>query len=191
VLLNAHPHSSALLSSFFFLSCSEDFEPRAEFVKLASPYGIMMVDADTQWVRVTITREAIERPTEVPVDVFRFRHFSGDDTIHWQPISKRISDGSAALFFYTDTQVEPDTDYHLQLSGQGYPDVSASIRTPKKVDVIEVDNTNPFVRPFRLNYFLPGLDDYFQMDMTATVRRQGDSKSVDVPIVFTEPSSIT
>lgn len=180
-----------LLYSFFFYSCTEDFEPRADFVNLASPYGILMVDADTQWVRITITREAIERPTEVPIDLFEFRHIANNDTVYWHPMPRKMPDGSSALFFFTDTRVEPDTDYQLQLSGQGYPNVSASIRTPKKVDVIEVDNTNPFVRPFRLNYFLPGLDDYFHMDMTATVRRQGEFDTVDVPIVFTDPSSIT
>ncbi len=43
-----HHFYFVILSTFFLLSCTEDFEPRADFVNLASPYGILLVDADTQ-----------------------------------------------------------------------------------------------------------------------------------------------
>jgi len=172
------------------ISCTEDFEPRAEFRALASPYGFLRVDADTQWVRVSTTRNTIERPVEVDSNLFRFRHFTDNDTVNWQPMLKTMDDGSVALLFFTTDRILPETEYTVELTGEGYPLVTTTIRSPKRVESIEVDDPNPYIRPFRQTFFIPVLDDFFTINLTAMVRKDGDEEAHPYPVVVVDPSTL-
>lgn len=167
------------------VSCSEDFEARAPFQPLASPYGFLRVDADTQWVRIATTRPEIDRPASVSGQGFRFRHFVERDTVEWRPTVKVLDDGRPALLFYTTAGIKPETDYTVELTGDGYPAVTADLRSPKSVETIDVDDPNPYIRPFRQTFFIHEVDDFFRIDLTVWVRMKGENEEEPKPYPVT------
>ncbi len=136
-------------------ACTTSFDPYEDTKSELTAFGYIVARADTQWIRVVPGRKTLERPDDYAGLDIRLQMSNASKTIAFQDSVVSIGDSIRALVFYSTELFEPNTTWHMELSGPGYNTVTASVSIPRelaKEDML-VDEPYLFGLEYQQTYF--------------------------------------
>lgn len=99
-------------------ACEAPFEPLTETeTEFFAVFGFLDADADTQFVRVSPLRPALDPGTTPEGTEVVSRLAPAGDPLAWQDSLIRLDDGTTGLLFFTPTRVQPGSRYRLEIAG--------------------------------------------------------------------------
>lgn len=133
-----------LLLAFALAACDNSFEPiNADPTDFFAVFGYLDTAADTQFVRVSPLREALEPSGERPVRVSTLRLGTGAE-VAWRDSLVRLDDGQTGLLFYAQLPVGPGDSYQLDVEGAEGEVTRAVTQVPLRVRL----DTGPVMTDF-------------------------------------------
>ncbi len=131
-----------------FSGCDDTFEPLQPNNKYTfSIYGTLDVTADTQWVRVMPIGDRLFNDTPEPNGtVVTLKNLDTNATIILED-SLFVFGGPAYVWnYYTTSIIEPETRYELKASNPDGKSSSATIVTPKALQIPQIGYNRPAER---------------------------------------------